>query len=482
MKRKNNLNRLSIAACLSNLILGLIFLAVSFFIDSFIFTATGCLAFAIMLLPICFNRNYDVLSSWSVACGSVFLGLYIRGFYVGFEYPSYETVNHFWIRNSPHETFIYPSLLLLLGLLICAFGFLLTPQRKIIPNYRYTANPLRLYGFALMALIVSLASTILYINLTGGFDFNNLSSKRTLINSLDYVNTSHRTYGFLRNLSEIALIAHLLVVVDISISKSKKKPKILLAFSLLLLALFLPFYASSRFNVVFFIAMSAATLYFCNRNINWTRIIIISICCLLLFQTMSILRSLPYKSASFTELLLQDNQSISTLDSVVLNRNMIELGKTAHIINSVPKTLDYKYGQTIAVWAVAVIPRSIWPNKPLISSGPIIGKEIYGLKVTGVPPSLIAELYWNFGILGILIGCFFVGRIFAWIDTKFKPILTFESKRSDPFKAVIFIFGPFAFGHIALGYGLGIAMFNVTLSTILVFMVVSFVCKKTPLN
>ena len=91
----------------------------------------------------------------------------------------------------------------------------------------------------------------------------------------------------------------------------------------------------------------------------------------------------------------------NVLESIVLNRNQIELPKTAHIINAVPETLDFQYGKTLTRWLAAPIPREVWPDKPVIHPGPIIGNRIYGQRVAGVPPGLIAELWWNFGWFGI---------------------------------------------------------------------------------
>ena len=83
--------------------------------------------------------------------------------------------------------------------------------------------------------------------------------------------------------------------------------------------------------------------------------------------------------------------------SSLLNRNGFDLGKTLLVTDAVPAKLPYEYGQTIVTYVVAPIPRAVWPEKPVVSPGPTIGKKIYNLGRTGVPPGMVAELAWNFG-------------------------------------------------------------------------------------
>jgi oligosaccharide repeat unit polymerase len=97
----------------------------------------------------------------------------------------------------------------------------------------------------------------------------------------------------------------------------------------------------------------------------------------------------------------------------------------------------------------------VWPEKPLIQYGPIIGKYIYGLDGSGVPPGIIAELYWNFAIVGLIIGSFVIGwflrRIYEW----FSPVTTENGNHILIYVAVAI---PFSF--VLISNGLSYAITN----------------------
>ena len=107
---------------------------------------------------------------------------------------------------------------------------------------------------------------------------------------------------------------------------------------------------------------------------------------------------------------------------LLLNRHGPDLAVTSHVVQNIPKKLDFQYGKTITVWLLAPIPREFMPNKPLIQCGPIIGQQIYNLNVSGVPPGAPAELYWNFHIPGVVFGSLLMGFVLRLIYQFFKNI------------------------------------------------------------
>ncbi|HVX18471.1 MAG TPA: hypothetical protein VHA73_10615 [Acidimicrobiales bacterium] len=109
------------------------------------------------------------------------------------------------------------------------------------------------------------------------------------------------------------------------------------------------------------------------------------------------------------------------LDSALLNRNAYDLSKTLKIIDAVPSTLPYEYGKTIAALVIAPIPRAIWPNKPVITPGPIIGQRLYNLGRSGVPPGISGELVWNFGVPAAVILSILVGYLLGRSERRWYP-------------------------------------------------------------
>lgn len=96
-----------------------------------------------------------------------------------------------------------------------------------------------------------------------------------------------------------------------------------------------------------------------------------------------------------------------------------EAATVAALRETVPSTMDYKYGETylpIVTWA---IPRFIWPDKPTFQYFNEIGHTT-GLigpfdTVTTIVYTSIGELYLNFGDLGVPLGMFLLGMLTRWL-------------------------------------------------------------------
>ena len=108
------------------------------------------------------------------------------------------------------------------------------------------------------------------------------------------------------------------------------------------------------------------------------------------------------------------------IKGILGRRYLLDIFKTAHIIKAIPEKLDYEYGSTMTAWVAAPIPRSTWSEKPIIANGAIIGVEVFGNRISGVPPGLFGEFYWNFGIIGIVLGGFLFGRMLKWFYVSFR--------------------------------------------------------------
>lgn len=103
------------------------------------------------------------------------------------------------------------------------------------------------------------------------------------------------------------------------------------------------------------------------------------------------------------------NQVAARLNySIVISRIMkyhLEYGK------------PYVYGETYVNTLIMFIPRFIWPDKPILISGNIFGKE-YGFiqennDKTSVGKYWIGESFMNFGYIGLFV-CFFIGYSFGF--------------------------------------------------------------------
>ncbi len=85
----------------------------------------------------------------------------------------------------------------------------------------------------------------------------------------------------------------------------------------------------------------------------------------------------------------------------------------------VPAEVGFQYGYTYLVQLVNPIPRAIWQNKPVGDAGLVLadmqGQVQNGQTMMTVAPGLIGEMYWNFGVVGIIGLSAFLGVVAkAW--------------------------------------------------------------------
>ena len=88
---------------------------------------------------------------------------------------------------------------------------------------------------------------------------------------------------------------------------------------------------------------------------------------------------------------------------------------------NVPGKLSYQYGRTLVALLSSPIPRIIFPTKPLSPAGQfseVLFPTIFA-SGTSVPPSLIGEFYWNFGLAGVIGGMFLFGKFYRFMYYRF---------------------------------------------------------------
>lgn len=99
----------------------------------------------------------------------------------------------------------------------------------------------------------------------------------------------------------------------------------------------------------------------------------------------------------------------------------------------------YEMGHTIISAVLFFVPRSIWSGKSLPASLPVAADR--GYSFTDLSEPFHAELFLNFGWLGVAVGLFLLGRLWAVVDDAYR--------RAD--QALLTTFAPYiAFAQIGL--------------------------------
>lgn len=102
--------------------------------------------------------------------------------------------------------------------------------------------------------------------------------------------------------------------------------------------------------------------------------------------------------------------------------------------------VDFLHGQTVWEGFLAMIPRLIWPDKPVVSGSPRIVSEMTGLPLSegssfGV--GNVMEFYINGGMLMVVGGFVALGAFLAWLDRKAAI-----AERTGDFGALIIFYLP----------------------------------------
>ncbi|HEY6975027.1 MAG TPA: O-antigen polymerase [Chitinophagaceae bacterium] len=330
-----------------------------------------------------------------------------------------------------------------LGLSCFIFGYTLTT--KSLPdwsNRKIFRSQVSLKKFIPLAILltgVSLVSAAFYFKKMGVnfYAINELSQKRHY--KVD--DGSYSSLGYYRLCMD--LIEPVFYILLIYFIQKRKRIVSLLGIFILILGVLnmaYPFIESSRSNALYVLINTGLIIYYLKGGIKWRQLTTVVAIASFALIVMTELRESHSKINSQTEV------SSNPLAIMVGTLNFLGIDKTSQIIDEMPNKMDYQFGETLVLWLVAPIPRTMWPKKPDITEGREIGELIYEKRDEnspggGVPPGFIAEMYLNFGYFGVIAGTFIAGLILKLFYTAFKKV---RQKSVYGMVVYILVFVPFA--------------------------------------
>lgn len=392
-----------------------------FFFEDFFLVFFPFVILYLIMIPLLLKRKTDFFSIWSWIFYSSILGVLFRCLYIFFDMPDYNEIDTVFLMGKP-KSFLFPAMLLIFGgIFTLVLGYISTNKKirfknKIILNDIWIEK--KFFRVTFFLVIVSITGLVLFINAQGGlFSLESISSYRGVSDTL----SEAAPHSYLRLLVSFSGINLFLLTTWLI----RYNTRISLVYTLWVISfltfVFYNFYVSQRGGIVFCLVQLIALSYYLNKGkLPKFKLFVGLIFILTIFQVMSALRDV--KDVENQDMKLSITKA---LEPAILTTNMIDVSKTAHIINAIPGKLNYEYGATLVTIFIAWIPREFWPNKPVTNVDNIIGIEVYGASTYGsgaVPPGIIAELYWNFWVPGVLIGCFLLGLFLKTID---QTILTY---------------------------------------------------------
>jgi len=297
----------------------------------------------------------------------------------------------------------------------------------------------KLMPLAVLLTLISIVAGALYFRKMGvNFNaINEISQKRHY--KVD--DGSYSSLGYYRLLMDlIEPVFYILLIYVVVKKKSVFSLLGLFTFFLGVLNMAYPFIQSSRSNALYVLINVGLIIFYLKGGIPWRQLITVVAIGSVALVVMTSLRESHSKINSQTAV------SSNPLAIMVGSLNFLGVDKTSQIIDKMPDRMNYQFGSTLFLWVLSPIPRTMWPQKPEMTEGREVGELIYQKRDEnspggGVPPGFIAEMYLNFGYLGVIAGTFIAGVILKLFYNAFKKV---REKSMYAMVIYILIFVPFA--------------------------------------
>lgn len=383
---------------------------------------SGSAVLAFLALPIMLRKGYMVFEPLTFVIVPIVFGVTLAIPYAFLGRQSH--VRDFVLLGRSHEVLLSGMALIALGMVSAALGYMVRPRSvnlrrwKLVHATRWRRSRLGL----LIGVCVGVWSvcTLLFVREMGieATSLGALSSKRFLvIDGAEY----RGALGYYRWGASLIQVAYYTLLTWLVATRRRLwSPWFGVLVALGLGALVLPFITSMRTEAMTVFINTLMIVYLLGRRINRRMVLGISGAAVVLFTALTVLRT---GADDWDELRTAVGTEVF-LEATIGRRAFLSVSATSHISESVPEVLEYQFGQTYLKWLVAPIPRRVWPDKPAIGSGPVLGPLIFDTPGSGVPPGAVAELYMNFGVVGVGVGMFLIGVFLRWCYTSVEPVLS----------------------------------------------------------
>jgi hypothetical protein len=120
---------------------------------------------------------------------------------------------------------------------------------------------------------------------------------------------------------------------------------------------------------------------------------------------------------------LSGNRTISDSTSKTLSRSDF-IHQFAYVHSLTPSVIPYQYGQTYTFFLVSLVPRVLWPEKPVANANAFFGVT-YGITTeegaerSNFGVSLVGESFINFGIVGVMLIMMLQGALMKCLESIF---------------------------------------------------------------
>ena len=384
-------------------------------------TALGLCCMLVLIIPLFRRQTIDVFEPPVLLGLPVFIGVVLRTAVILWsENPELEAYH---LLGEPPAILLPALVIILVGLVALVLGYLfpIKVQLKSLPFVSrdvWRANRLTILG--IIVLILAGAAAVDYARrisfwspLSGG-----IFSKRFV--ELQDARWKYATLGYHKWLTDLSSLLFLFMVAWFAERKeSLLSVRGVILIGSLVIPVFCGVMLSSRSTMLYPIVLGTLAWHLLRRRIPLRSAVVLLLTGVVLWAGLGV-----WRAASQGKSIQWDFTGRHSLGGALSwNRNWMGVAKTAHIVKQIPDNIPYEFGRTFALPVVAPIPRNLWRGKPIVRVGKIIGPLIYGFqgRRTGVPPGMLGEYYWNFGLPGVITGMFLMGVVLRFLYTNLGP-------------------------------------------------------------
>ena len=426
----------------------------------------------IVSIPMFVQKRVDLFEPLTFLVLLVTIGIPMKIIYVyWFGRHDQHVIDHVLLQKKPAD-FLYGSIIVSTALFMLVLGYLLRFPRTTVELLYFPRvkdiNGRRLQFVLLIFFVISMIGFAGFAA-KGGISLSSLTSlsqKRFGSFREEGAERMHNVlYLFMRMAGFSKFIVYFGLVWLIHRKKSFFSYTGLLVFIAALQTITLGFAINSRAGVALLLLDCCVLCYFLMRQFDARLIFGAGLIGIVLMMVMLAARSKLVDESAETPL-------AGLVKKTLCGRQFMDIAKISHIIDGVPRKMEYRNGEMLYNWLAGPVPTKYWPDKPMwASQGVKLNQKIFNYKgtVSGCPPGIMGELYWNFGLPGLLIGMFLLGIIYRQMYSVFHP------NRHSPAAILIYTMVLTRFFLFTIGNDLGTGIVKSGLDLIPTYMTFMFV-------
>lgn len=415
-------NRLSIAFVIISVLSGMV--AAYYYTvsgdTSYLSVFLSALPLILVSIGIRFNQETDPVSPLYILFYLLFVSVFLKSLFLLF-FDHWGVGLYKSLDSRGYDILLWGLIVTNLGCVSLLFGYTFLRKRS---NYNWKNTRYRNHNIngqrttfvltiTLIMAVLASAAFITSLNIWADILSGNISVKRTHEDSVGVMRRGS-SLGYLRLFGSLWPQILIGVIWSYAAATRSKLDRLNVALIVVtgMVSLVIPIVSSARLPAFQFLLVLLIIYHYYVRPVSVRGA---SLCAVVLLFALAWLGEIRQTQNIFE----QRNESV--IDSqyrgvtrLLAGSYLMDIGKTSVIVDTFPDQISFLYGRSFILFAIAPIPRTIWPEKPSARISGYVGETVYDRPdLAGIPPGLLAESYMNFGFVGVLLCFVLLGAIMS---------------------------------------------------------------------